>query len=83
MAFDRKCRDKPAAVAETMPQTLPGWILFACILVSGITAGSAAAAMLDDALGEGAIQRRNFLTLLLFGALLVVSVLLLLWVETR
>ena len=66
-----------------MPQTLPGWTLFACILVSGITAGSAAAAMLDDALGEGTIQRRNFLTVLLFGALLVVSALLLLWVETR
>ncbi|MCJ2092087.1 MULTISPECIES: hypothetical protein [unclassified Methylobacterium] len=66
-----------------MFQTLPGWILFASILVSGMTACSVAAAMLDHALGEGAIERRDFLTFLLFGTLLVASALLLLWVETR
>ena len=66
-----------------MPQPLPGSILFARILVSGVTAGSAAAAMLDDALGEGAIHRRDFLTFLLFGTPLATAALLLLWVETR
>ena len=66
-----------------MPQTLAGWILFAAILISGMTAGSTAAAMLDDALGEGTIQRRDVLTLVLFGTLLVAAALLLLWVELR
>ena len=39
--------------------------------------------MLDDALGEGAIQRRDFMTVLLFGALTATAALLLLWVETQ
>ncbi|QEE41282.1 MULTISPECIES: hypothetical protein [unclassified Methylobacterium] len=66
-----------------MSYTLTGWILIAAMLVSGMTAGSTAAVMLDDALGEGAIQRRDFLTVLLFGTLMVTAALLLLWVETQ
>lgn len=66
-----------------MLQTLPGWILFASILVSGMTVCSVAAAMLDHALGEGAIERRDFLTFLLFGTLMAMAALMLLWVETR
>lgn len=66
-----------------MPQTLSGWVLFAAVLISGMTAGSTAAAMLDDAWEGQAIEPRDVLTLLLFGALLVTSALLLLWVELR
>ena len=66
-----------------MSYTLTSWILIAAILVSGMTAGSTAGVMLDDALGEGAIQRRDFMTVLLFGTLMATAALLLLWVETQ
>ena len=66
-----------------MTYTLTGWILIAAILVSGMTAGSTAGGMLDDALSEGAIQRRDFMTVLLFGALTATAALLLLGVETQ
>ena len=60
-----------------MPQTLTGWILFAAILLSGMGAGSTAAGMLDDVLGDGIIKRREVAALLMLLSLMVASALLL------
>ena len=66
-----------------MPQTQTGWILIAAVLLSGMGAGSTAAGMLDDALGDGAIRRRDVVTLLMLFTLMVTSALLLWLVEGR
>ena len=60
-----------------MPQTLTGWILIAAILLSGMAAGSTAAGMLDDVLGDGIIKRRDVAALLVHLSLMVASALLL------
>ena len=66
-----------------MPQTFTGWILFAAVALSGMTASSAGAAMLDDALSDGAIARRNVVTLLQVVGLMAVAGMMLVWVEGR
>ena len=60
-----------------MPQTLTGWILIAAVLLSGMAAGSTAASMLDDVLGDGVIKRRDVAALLMLLSLMVASALLL------
>ncbi|MCB4803493.1 uncharacterized protein HemY [Methylobacterium brachiatum] len=66
-----------------MPQTLTGWILFAAVLLSGMGAGSMAAGMLDDVLGDGGIKRRDLGALMMLFTLMVASALLLWLVEGR
>ena len=60
-----------------MPLTLTGWILLAAVLRSGMAAGSTAAVILDDVLGDGTIKRRDVATLLMLLSLMVASALLL------
>ncbi|MCJ2095504.1 hypothetical protein MKK67_23825 [Methylobacterium sp. J-072] len=59
-----------------MPQTLSGWILIAAVLLSSMAAGSTAAGMLDDVLGDGPIKRREVATLLMLLSLMVAAALL-------
>ena len=66
-----------------MFQTLTGWILFTCVLLSGISAGYTAAGMLENALGDGTVARRELITLLTLVALMVAAGLLLFWTEGR
>ncbi|MHC2104095.1 hypothetical protein [Methylobacterium sp. CM6246] len=56
-----------------MPQTLAGWILIAAILLSGISASSTAAGLLDCGLGAGLIARREVVACLLLFALMVAA----------
>jgi uncharacterized membrane protein SpoIIM required for sporulation len=66
-----------------MPQTTTGLILFAALFLSGTGAGASAAKLVTTRQDHRAIERRDVVTASAFGVLVVVSALLLAWVEGR
>lgn len=64
-----------------MPQTLAGWILFTLIIVSGCASIATAAKLIISAFGKASQDRRDFHAAYIFGALLVVSTVLFIWIE--
>ena len=64
-----------------MPQTLPGWILFAIIIVSGCASISTTVKLIVSEFGQASQHDRDFHSAYIFGALLVISTTLFIWFE--
>ncbi len=64
-----------------MPQTLSGWILFAIIIVSGCASISTAVKLIVSGFGQASQHDRDLHSADSFGALLVISKTLFIWLE--
>jgi hypothetical protein len=67
-----------------MPVTLPGWILFAVMLASNCVASFMSGTLLFTGFGKREPKSlRYMVTALAFGAVMIASALLFIWVEPR